>query len=452
VAFPSDAPKSGCLRPFRITIANMKRFFRLVMALLIVGGGGVWAWNAGAAYWKERNKPRIRLAKVARGPIVSVVNATGKVQPVRTITVGSFVSGPIDITHPLVNFNQEVAQGDILCKIDARIYRANLERDQATLESRMAELSRAKALLEHARRDLERTTKLGKRNNEFVAETELDKYHFTVLKTQAEVALAEASVKIAESSLKYSQTQLEYCEIRAPEAEIVINRKIEPGQTLAAQFQTPELFVIAPNMRERVDILAAVDEADIGQIRRAQERTHLVKFTVDAYADELFEGRVAEVRMNSTTTQNVVTYPVIVAAANPDLKLLPGMTASLSFEVDERPDAIKIPNAALRFFPTPQQVRMEDRHLVDGTDRELPDDDDDQTMQSEFSLSAAERNDLRRNRARRHVWVMEGELLRAIEVVTGLGDSHFTELVDGRLQPEDQLVTGILPAAHFGAP
>jgi HlyD family secretion protein len=204
-------------------------------------------------------------------------------------------------------------------------------------------------------------------------------------------------------------------------------------------------------MRERVDILAAVDEADIGQIRQAQERTRLVRFTVDAYSDELFEGRVAEIRMNSSTTQNVVTYPVIVAATNPDLKLLPGMTASLSFEVDERPETIKIPNAALRFFPTPQQVRVEDRHLVDGTDREIPDEDD-RTNHSEYSLSASERNHLRKNRSRRHVWVMEGDFLRAIEVVTGLGDSHFTELVDGKLAPGDELVTGILPAAAFGAP
>src|SRR5262245_14509398 len=347
----------------------MKSFLRLAMALLIVVVGGAAAYHYGAEYWKERTRPQIRVAKVTRGRLVAVVNATGKVQPVRTITVGSFVSGPIDTSVPLANFNQEVTKGDVLCKIDPRTYQANLDRDRAMLESRVAELNRAQALLSHAERDLDRAGSLSKKNKDYIAETEIDKFHFTVLKCRAEVALAEASVKVAESSLKYSEAQLEYCEIRAPESGVIINRKIEPGQTLAAQFQTPELFVIAPGMRERVDILAAVDEADIGLIRRAQPSSVPVKFTVDSYSDELFEGRVAEARMNSTTTQNVVTYPVIIAAANPDLKLLPGMTASLSFEVDERADTIRIPNAALRFFPAARQVRLADRHLVDGTDQ-----------------------------------------------------------------------------------
>jgi HlyD family secretion protein len=429
----------------------MKSFLRLAAILLVVVGIGAAAYNAATDYWKKRQQPQIRTAKVRRGRLVSVVNATGKVQPVRTILVGSFISGPIDTTVPLANFNQEVAKGDVLCKIDSRIYRANLDRDQALLESRVAELNRAKAVLAHAERDLERSAKLGKVNQEFIAETEVDKFHFTVLKSKAEVALAEASLKVAESSLQYSQTQMEYCEIKAPEAGIILNRKIEPGQTLAAQFQTPELFVIAPNMRERVDILAAVDEADIGLIRQTQQRTLPVSFTVDAYADELFEGRVAEVRMNSSTTQNVVTYPVIVAATNAELKLLPGMTASLSFEVDERADTIRIPNAALRFFPTPRQVRPEDRHLVDGTDRNTSQEDD-HASHSELAISAAERSELRRNRSRRHVWKTEGELLRAVEVETGLSDSQYTELVQGELQPGDELVTGIVPPAPFGSP
>jgi len=428
----------------------MNRAFRLSLILLTLAGAGAGAVAFGIDYWKKHHRSQFRVAKVTRGRIVSVVNATGKIQPVRTITVGSFVSGPIDTAIPLANFNQEVEKGQILCKIDPRIHKANLDRDQATLDSRIAELNRAKAVLEHGQRDLERTTKLGQRDKEFVAQTELDKFHFGVLKSQAEVALAEASVKVAESSLKYSQTQMEYCEIRAPESGIIINRKIEPGQTLAAQFNTPELYVIAPNMRERVDVLAAVDEADIGLIRIAQQRTLPVQFTVDAYADELFEGRVEEVRMNSTSTQNVVTYPVIVAAANPELKLLPGMTASLSFEVDERADVVKIPNSALRFFPKPEQVRPEDRALVDGNDQSTGKDSDSSNA-SDVSLSASERNDMRKNRSRRHVWVAEGELLRAVEVVTGLSDSQYTELVEGNLKSDDELVIGIIPPPPFGS-
>ena len=147
---------------------------------------------------------------------------------------------------------------------------------------------------------------------------------------------------------------------------MVINRKIDPGQTLASQFQTPELFIVAPDMRKKMHIHALVDEADIGLIRQAQQEQKKVIFTVDAYLDDLFEGVVEEVRLSSTTTQNVVTYPVIVAAPNPDLKLLPGMTANISFQVEERQEVIKIPNAALRFYPKPEQVREEDRQLLEG--------------------------------------------------------------------------------------
>lgn len=427
----------------------MKRFLRFSAILLIFLGLCAGGIIAGADYWKKHNQPTMRLAEVTRGEILSVVNATGKVQPVRTITVGSFVSGPIDTSVPLANFNQQVEKGELLCKVDPRIHKANLDRDQATLASRNAELERAKAQLANAELDLGRVTKLSERDKSFVADTDKDKFHFTVLRNKAEVALAEAGVKVAESSLAYAQTQMDYCEIRAPESGIIINRKIEPGQTLAAQFNAPELFVIALNMRERIDVLAAVDEADIGLIRRAQQQTLPVTFTVDAYGDELFEGRVEELRMNSTTTQNVVTYPVIVAAQNPDLKLLPGMTASLSFEVDRRDEAIKIPNAALRFFPTPQQVRREDRPLVDGTRNH--NNDEERDAPSNQSLSAADRSELYRKRSHRHVWVAEGEHLRAIAVVTGISDSHYTELVEGALQPGDKLVTGIIPPPPFGA-
>lgn len=427
----------------------MKNLLRLSAIGALITAVAAGALSIGADYWKKHHQPRLRLAQVVRGPIVSVVNATGKVQPVRTITVGSFVSGPIDTSVPLANFNQEVAQGELLCKIDPRIHKANLDRDQATLASRIAELDRARAQLQHAELDLERITRLGERDKTFIADTEKDKFRFTVLTTRAEVALAEAGVKVAESALTYSQTQMDYCEIRAPEPGIIINRKIEPGQTLAAQFNTPELFVIAYNLRERIDVLASVDEADIGLIRQAQQRTLPVTFTVDAYSDLLFEGRVEELRINSTTTQNVVTYPVIVAAANPELKLLPGMTASLSFEVDERSDAIKVPNAALRFFPLPRQVRPQDRHLVEGTNDSAAANDDRETG-GESALSATDRSALRKQRNRRHVWVADGVLLRAIEVVTGLSDSQFTELVQGDLAPGDDLVTGILPPIPFG--
>ena len=158
---------------------------------------------------------------------------------------------------------------------------------------------------------------------------------------------------------------LEYTEIRSPEDGIVIERKVDPGQTVAAQLQTPELFTIAPEMDKHVYVYASVDEADIGQIRRAKEQGRVVKFTVNAYPGDLFDGNIFEIRMNSTTTQNVVTYPVIIEAKNPNMKLMPGMTANISFQIETKENVLRLPAAALRFMPQPSQVRPEDRQLVE---------------------------------------------------------------------------------------
>jgi HlyD family secretion protein len=160
---------------------------------------------------------------------------------------------------------------------------------------------------------------------------------------------------------------------------------------------------------------------------------------VDAH-DELFHGVIDQIRLNSTTTQNVVTYPVVVKAANPDLKLLPGMTAAISFQVDERKDVVKIPNSALRFYPLPKQVRKEDVPILEGTQLK---DDEQEAQQSETTLSAEERAENRRKRNRRHVWVEEGDFLKAVEVVVGLTDSQFTEMVSGSLKAGDKLVIGV---------
>lgn len=423
----------------------MKSLIIWLVVLAAVAGVSAAAYEPVLNYWKQRNAPAWRLVEVTQGDIVAVVNATGTVKPVRSLTIGSFVSGPIDPAVPIAEFNQEVQAGDLLCKIDPRIHDANLKRDVAQLESSQAELRRAQAQLEQAERDLARVTKLRDKDKSFIADVDLDKYTYSALTMKAQLGVAEASVKVAQSQVDFSQTQLKYCEITAPESGIIIDRKIDPGQMLAAQFQTPELFVLAPNLRERVDVHASVDEADIGLIRQAQHDKRPVTFTVDAYPDELFQASIHEVRMNSTSTQNVVTYPVIVAAANPDLKLLPGMTANISFQVDQRTGVTKIPNAALRFYPNPRMVRPADLKLVEGRDQNST--YDLEATQSESSRSAEERSELRRERNRRHVWVAENGLLKAVEVVTGLSDSRFTQLVEGDLQPGDQLVTGQAPPA-----
>ena len=161
------------------------------------------------------------------------------------------------------------------------------------------------------------------------------------------------------------------------------------------------------------------------------------------YPDELFEGKIFEVRLSPTVTQNVVTYPVIVSAPNPDLKLLPGMTASLSFQVAFRDDVVKIPNSALRFYPDTKYVRTEDLAILEGHHDAFAGADDDESRQNEKQMSADERTQLRRQRDRRHVWVQDDGKLRSVAVFVGLSDSKFSELIEGELEPGDKLVTGI---------
>jgi HlyD family secretion protein len=417
----------------------MKFPVKTTIALLALGGVGAAIFLPAQKYLAARNRPIYRQAEVTRGPIIATVSATGTIQPVLTVSVGTFVSGPI--TELNADFNTEVKKGQLLAKIDPRLYDAAVKRDRASLKTREAEVERAKALLQQARNDEARALKVRKENKDFLSDTEMDQVKFNRMSLEAQLLVAEASVDQADANLKTSLANLEYTEIRSPVAGMVINRKIDEGQTLAAQFQTPELFSVAPDMRKKMHILATVDEADIGLIRQAKDRKLPVKFTVDAYPDDLFEGVIEQVRFSSTTTQNVVTYPVIVAAANPDLKLLPGMTASISFQVDDTKESTRIPNAALRYFPRPEQVRPEDRKLLEGVQREERKDED----TANAKQTAADKAEARRNRSRRHVWLLEGDLLRAVPVVTGPSDNKNTLLVSGELKEGQQIVVGVQP-------
>jgi HlyD family secretion protein len=415
--------------------------FPVKTAIVLVGLGalGAVSYSPMREYWKNRSRPHFRQAEITRGPITSVVNSTGTVKPVLSVSVGAFVSGPIESLH--VDFNDEVKKNDLLAKIDPRIYDAAVARDKATLATRKADVRRVKALLQHATNDENRAKKLRAEKHDYLSDTEMDKFMFARLSLEAELIVAESNVEQAQANLNNSLANLGYTEIRSPVDGIVIERKIEPGQTLATQFQMPELFVVAPDMRKTMHVFASVDEADIGLIRDAQLQKQPVRFTVDAYPDDLFEGEIHQIRTNSTTTQNVVTYPVIVAAANPDLKLLPGMTASLSFQTAETKDVLRVPNAALRYYPLREHVRPEDRALLEGNDRKDTDKEDGDSTSAR--QSATEKAEARRSRSHRHVWVVDGEHLKAIEITTGLSDNKHTAVVSGDLRVGQNVVTGI---------
>jgi HlyD family secretion protein len=420
----------------------MKTLLRVFVVLGVLTAVGAVAYRPAANYWAKRNRPIWRTAKVEQGNIIAVVNSTGTVKPKIEVTVGSFVSGPVQELY--CEFNQEVKKGDLLAKIDPQICKAAVAHDRATLAIQESDVFRVQAQLLQAIEDEKRAIALRNRGTSYISQADFDKFKFSRMTSEAQLKVAQATVDQARASLDTSLANLNYTEIRSPVDGIVINRKIDPGQTVAAQFQTPELFIVAPDIRKEIHVHASVDEADIGLIKDAQKKKYPVTFTVDAYPDKLFKGSILEIRLSSTTAQNVVTYPVVVMTSNPDLELLPGMTASLSFQVDERANVIKVPNAALRFYPAANQVRREDAPILEGKEETKTDDDSNEGVSLQ-SLSISERARLRKERSRHHVWVTDGDLLRAIEVKTGLTDGQYTEVASGAVKSADVLVIGFQP-------
>jgi len=412
----------------------MKFLIKLAVVILLLVGLG-WAVRGPLVRrWKVSHRPQWRSAKVSRGEIIATVNSIGTVKPVLAVSVGTFVSGPI--IELRADFNQMVKKGELLARIDPRLYAAHVARAEAALATQRANVENAHALLEQAIRNERRALALQAENEDFISIKEMDSFHYNRVSLEAQLKQAEAAVLQAEANLSNVQANLDYTEIRSPVDGMVIDRKIDRGQTLAAQFQTPESFIVAPDMKKKMHVFASVDEADIGLIQRAQQEKRPVDFRVDAYPDDLFHGQIEQLRKNSTTTQNVVTYPVVVSAGNPDLKLLPGMTASLSFQIAKKEDILRIPNEALRFYPADRQlVRPEDRKILDGTEAA-------ETEVPESQRSASDRAEASRNRSHRHVWVVEGEWLKAVPVEIGLSDMRFSELIEGPLTDGEVLVTG----------
>lgn len=416
----------------------MRGFVTFLLVVAGLGGVGAGIYFPTAAYIRKQNEPAYRSKPVVSGDIVLNVNSTGNVEPVLRVTVGAVVSGPIQ--ELFVDFNEKVEKDQLMAKIDPRLFESVVLRDRATLETRNAEVLRAEARLQQAINAEERAKKLVKKNASLISDTEVDEMRFSRMAAEAELSVAKTAVQQAQASLDNSEANLGYTEIRSPVDGVVIDRKIDEGQTLAAQFQTPELFIVAPEMDDRMFIYASVDEADIGLIRQAQKAQNPVTFTVDAYPGEIFEnGTIREVRLSSTEESNVVTYPVVVETPNKEMKLLPGMTASLSFQVEEKTSIVKIPNAALRFYPPNRKhVHPDDHKVLDGVEEA----NEQSTDQEAADRSAQERAEASVNGQKRHVWVFDGKLLRARAIEVGISDSRYTELISGEVKDGDELVVG----------
>lgn len=383
----------------------------------------VWWWiavavlvvAAAAAAWflLARNKngsPAYRTARVERGDVVQTVRATGVVQPIKLVQVGTQVNGPVQKLY--VDYNSLVKEGDLVAQIDPIVYEARLAQDEANLSQAQATVEQAQIRLAESEKELERAKKLAVR--EMLSQADLDTAAANRDSLAAQLTLSKAGVEQAKAALRLSRANLSYTTIRSPIAGVVISRNVSEGQTVVASMSAQVLFQIASDLSV-IQVEASIPEADIGKIKPGQQ----VSFTVDAF-DTTFTGKVATVRMAATTVQNVVTYTVIIEAENPKGRLFPGMTATIVCETARRDDVLRVPNAALRFRP------------------------DNETRAADAAARPAGQGRPRGPRTSKvYIQAESGAPPTNVVVVTGISDGTTTELRDaGSLTEGSEVITG----------
>lgn len=390
----------------------------LIISVLAVGLaiGGYVFFNG------ERKAPvRYRSAAVERGPVISLVTATGTINPVVSVQVGTQVSGMIKSLH--ADFNSVVKAGDIVAMIDPEPFKARRDQAASNLEMSKANVARTRTDLAQRKRELDRVKSLVAQ--EFVSQNDVDVAATNFQAAEAQVNVAGAQVKQAEAALNAAELDLKYTVIRSPVNGIVVARNVEVGQTIAASFATPNLFLIALDLT-KMQVDTNVSESDIGGITEGKEAT----FTVDAYPGHQFSGTIRQVRLAPINVQNVVTYNVVVNVDNQDLRLKPGMTANVSIVVAQREAVLKVPNAALRF--TPPGAGQADRSTSGGKSSK---------GRSGEQAAAAGRGATALSRT---IWKQgaSGEL-ESMLVQTGISDGLATEVVSDELSEGALVVVGI---------
>lgn len=368
----------------------------------------------------ERKVPvRYRTASVELGSIMSVVTATGTINPITTVQVGSQVSGMIESLH--ADFNSKVKAGQVVARIDPFPYRARRDQAEANLANAKASATKARIDLAQRKREMDRAKALV--GQQFVSQNEVDIALTAHEGAVAQIKLAEAAVKQAAAALEAAELDLKYTVIRSPVEGVVISRQVEVGQRITANFSIPTLFLIAEDVT-KMQVDTNVSEADIGGITEGEDAA----FSVDAYPGEVFQGKVRQVRNAPINIQNVVTYDVVVEVDNPNFRLKPGMTANVSIIVAQRNDVLKIPNAALRFTP-----------LV-GSRGPAP-----SATSSSAPLSGAQQPvaDVHDRRAKL-VWKLnENGDPESTTVQVGISDGISTEANSGDVKEGDHLIVGI---------
>jgi HlyD family secretion protein len=367
----------------------VRRFLLLLMLLLTAIGGAAW--------WSMRATPSVHYITAAakRGTVARAVTATGTVNPILTIIVGSYVSGVIQSLS--CDYNTIVKAGQVCAKVDPRPF-------QATLDQYLGQLLRDRAILDKDRLDLARYQKLAAQNS--IARQQAEDQAYTVQQD-------EGTVKLDEGLVEGAKLNLEYTDIVSPVDGTVVSRNVTQGQTIASSLQTPTLFLVGTDLK-KMEVDTNVSESDVGGMKQRDKAT----FTVDAYPSRVFEGTVNQVRLSPQTVQNVVTYDAVIYVDNNDLALMPGMTASTRIVVDQRRNVLRVPDQALRYAPGG----------LAGAGPGLP-----------ASGQAC-------------VWVLRNDRPVAVAVVPGLDDGNFTEIVKGDLQTGDKVITGESGGQSGGPP
>jgi HlyD family secretion protein len=361
-----------------------------VAAIALLALGATWLW-------RRSGTDRFVTATVAKSNLVRSIAATGAVNPVTTVQVGTYVSGPIQTLS--CDFNTRVKAGQRCAQIDPRPYQIALEQARANLTAAQAQLVKDRANLAYAQSVHENDRGLVEQGvvSRETADNDLSAYQ----QARATIALDQATIAQRKAALDAAQVNLDYTEIVSPVDGVVVSRNVDVGQTVAASFQTPTLFLIAQDLT-RMQVDASVSESDIGGVKVGQKAT----FTVEAYSGRTFDGRVAQLRQAPITVQNVVTYDVVIAVSNPDLALLPGMTANVHIVTEEHSDVLAVPIQALRFHP---------RGASAGHDGD--------------SEGGAKR-----------VWVLRDGAPAPVSVQVGIDDGTSVEITGGELQPGDQVI------------
>jgi HlyD family secretion protein len=355
--------------------------------------------------------PAYRTEAVTRGLVSQTVNATGDVSALVTVSVGSQVSGIVD--KLFVDFNSPVHKGEVLAALDTRLFAAALERADAGFAAANANVEKSQAAFADSERTASRDVEL--KNQGLISQAELDTAASTRDGNAAALSAAKAAALQAKADRDQARVNLEFTSIKSPIDGMVVSRSIDVGQTVAAAFQAPTLFVIANDLT-KMQILANIDEADVGKVQEGLE----ARFTVDAYPGETFTGTIRQVREAATTANNVVTYAAVIDAANPDRKLRQGMTASVTIVNASRDGALRIPNAALRFKPDAPPAQAQQKSAPQGRDpAPLP---------RGPGKSAT-------------VFKLENGNPVAVSVRLGIADGQRTEVIDG-LNEGDQVIVG----------